>query len=123
MNCYEIQVRIEGTITIEDPHGPSEWRGSGCYTTDCYCWQDVNVTLPAESEDAARKAVEAYDFSGDPLCDVEDIREVMIKSIELIGEDDDDDTIETCWGSIESCEDDGPDPDDYYEERRLREME
>lgn len=76
MKTYEVQVRIEGTIDVEDPNCPSGWRGSGCYMTACKCWQDVTVTLTAESEDEARNKVKAHDFE-EPCCDVEDIEEAV----------------------------------------------
>ena len=77
--------------------------------------------MTAESEDEARKKVNAHDFD-EPCCDVEDIQKVIITGVEDCGESDEE-CFETCWGAVESEEDDGPDPDDYYEERRLREME
>lgn len=119
MKTYEVQVRIEGTIDVEDPNCPSGLRGSGCYMTACKCWQDVTVTLTADSEDEARNKVKAHDFE-EPCCDVEDIEKVEIVSVEDCGESDEE-CFETCWGAVESDEDDGPDPDDYYEERRERE--
>lgn len=122
MECFEVLVLLKGTVRQEDPHCPSQWRGSGCYDIDVPASQRVTVTVPAQNEGLAKNLAMAYCYEGEGGCELESVDDVDIKCVIPCGECDDP-GMEFDWGALEVAEDDGPDPDAYYEERRLREME
>ena len=122
MECFEVCVLLRGTVRQEDPHCPSQWRGSGCYDVDVPASQRVKVTVPANNEGLAKNLAMAYCYEGEGGCELESVDDVEVKCVIPCGECDDP-GMEFDWGELEVAEDDGPDPDDYYEERGLRERE
>ena len=122
MECFEVCVLLRGTVRQEDPHCPSQWRGSGCYDIDVPASQRVKVTVPAQNEGLARNLAMSYCYEGEGGCELESVDDVDVKCVIPCGECDDL-GMEFDWGELEVPEDDGPDPDDLYEERRLRERE
>lgn len=122
MECFEVLVLLKGTVRQEDPHCPSQGRGSGCYDIDVPAEQRVTVTVPANNEGLARNLAQVYCYEGEGGCELESVNDVEIKCVIPCGESDDP-GMEFDWGELEVPEDNGPDPDDYYEERREREME
>ena len=117
MECFEVCVLLRGTVRQEDPHCPSQWRGSGCYDIDVPATQRVTVTVTAKDKDAAESVAKMYCYEGERGCELESVDGVDVKCCIPCGESDDS-GMEFDWGDAEVSEDDGPDPDEAYERRR-----
>lgn len=86
MNCYKIDVRLRGTVRVEDPKCPAGWRGSGCYDIDVDATQDALVYVVAESKGEAFCLVTDFDYLGERMCELEDIEVISILGMEEIKE-------------------------------------
>lgn len=116
---FKARVHVDGHYTVEDPHCPSEWRGSGVYDHEIATWIDTDVELWAKSYGEAESLILGYNFADGTVVDVEDI---CIEKIEYLccGEEDyaDDELVLSDPEWNENEVDDGPDPDDYYDRKR-----
>lgn len=104
MKCWEIKIRLHGTIIIEDPHCPYGWRYSRCYDIDVPATQDVSVFVPSESEEEARIRAEKYCYEGAEGCELEKVTKVEFWGSRLAGECDDDyDELEFEFSDVDSA--------------------
>ena len=111
MECFEVCVLLMGTVRQEDPHCPSQWRGSGCCDIDVAATQRVTVTVPAKDKEQAECVARNYCYEGESGCELESVDDVEVKCCIPCGECDDL-GIELDWADVEVTEDDGPDPDE-----------
>ena len=94
MRLFEIDAHVYGTYEMEDPNGPSYWRGSGVYTVDVPYVIKVTCYVYAESEDVAVDLVENYEFTEEEKCPysrLEEITDVQIESVSDITDEGDED--------------------------------
>ena len=54
---YEAKIMLEGTVPVEDPRCPYEWKGSGCYDIDVACSQAADWTTAIAQHEYIRKDV------------------------------------------------------------------
>lgn len=122
---YEAKIRLEGTILQEDPRCPSRWKGSGCYDINVACSQAAEVSVAAESEEEARRAIEEFDYGSFRDCEVTYIEDVIILKITCNGEDEAEENgvVDVAFSPSSSVEEDGPEPEDRYEEHLIRKYE
>lgn len=121
---FKARVHVDGHYTVEDPHCPSEWRGSGVYDREIATWIDTDVELWAKSYGEAEKLILGYDFADGTVIDIED---VFIKKIEYLccakETEADDDIVLSDPDWKEEPRYEGPDPDDYYDRKREEKYE
>ena len=124
MECFEIEVSLKGTVRMEDPKCPSYWRGSGVYDIDVPVSAEAEVVIYHNDLEAVKKMLEEYgwpELEWSEVCGIEfgKVHRTPCDAEEV-------DTIDDAVVRVVSqtdLEDNGPDPDDYYEERCERETE
>ena len=82
MNIYYIQLIASGTVLMESPNCPFEWRGSGDYDEEVSASAYVDVSVVAENEDDAREIAEEYAWECNTLYDVKSVKVLSVGVVE-----------------------------------------
>lgn len=83
MKTFEVVIKLYGTVNVEDPHGPSEWRGSGCYCIDVPAYCKAYVGVNAESVEEAVQIAMAHEYDDSEMDEVSD--SLLLSAEELGG--------------------------------------
>lgn len=76
MKQFEIEAVVSGTIEVEDPKCPWEWRGSGCYTKSIPA--KCNAAVLVATDDPKTAAILAEEYLRQDDTQFESVRDVEI---------------------------------------------